>query len=141
VRTKKDDAFSRRDFVPDRDLVRDGVPDTEDRSAEFHHAIKWLKDCGWQISDVIALLRQYPSGIARKYGLRFAAEAQRCFDKPDGAGANKTEIVQKKQNSAPGIPLTYYGEFGATADKVWIQLSHGMKRRVGSVRPARANQH
>jgi hypothetical protein len=23
-----------------RDLVRDGVPDTEDRSAEFHHAIR-----------------------------------------------------------------------------------------------------
>jgi AAA domain len=103
-----------------RDLVRDGVPDTEDRSAEFHHSIKWLKDCGWPIDNVIALLTQYPNGIARKYGLRLPAEAQRCFDKPDGAGANKTEIVQKKQNSAPGIPLTYYGEFGATADKVWI---------------------
>jgi hypothetical protein len=103
-----------------RDLVRDGVPDTEDRSKAFHHAVKWLKDNAWSLADIIALLTQYPDGIARKYGLRIAGEAQRCFDKPDGVGADKTEIVQRGNNSASGIPLTYYGEFGATADKEWI---------------------
>jgi hypothetical protein len=103
-----------------RDLVRDGVPDTEDRSAAFHHAVKWLKDCGWSLDDIIALLTQYPNGIARKYGQRLAAEARRCFDKPDGTDANRIEIDQSKQNFPPGIPLSYYGEFGATADKVWI---------------------
>jgi hypothetical protein len=103
-----------------RDLVSDGVPDTEDRSAAFHHAVKWLKDCTWSLPDIITLLTQYPEGIARKYGPRLAGEAQRCFDKPDGVGANTTETDEKKQNSRPGIPLAYYGKFGTTAAKAWI---------------------
>jgi len=64
-------------------LIRDGVPATEDRSAAFYHAIKWLKELGWSLDDIIDLLARYPNGIATKYGSRFSGEAARAFHKPD----------------------------------------------------------
>ncbi|WP_375305100.1 DUF5906 domain-containing protein [Bradyrhizobium sp. A11] len=74
-------------------IIRNGVPITEDRSAAFYHAIKWLKDNGWQLGDVVATLARHPDGIASKYGKRVAAEAERAFNKADkaktpGTGSN-----------------------------------------------------
>jgi hypothetical protein len=53
------------------------------RSEQFHHAVKWLKDEGVSLADVIALLKKYPDGIANKYGKRVATEAKRVYGKPD----------------------------------------------------------
>lgn len=91
--TRKGDGanfFVEASLPPDlASLIRDGVPISEDRSAAFYHAVKWLKDCGWSLDDVIDVLRRYPNGIALKYGSRFAGEAARAFRKPD-KGNNKT---------------------------------------------------
>ena len=81
---RKAKAFAEAPLPPDlARLIRDGVPITEDRSAAFYHAIKWLSDLGWSLCDIINLLARYPNGISAKYGLRFAGEAARAFGKPD----------------------------------------------------------
>jgi hypothetical protein len=64
-------------------LIRDGVPDSEDRSAQFHRVVKWLKKLGWPVDDIITLLDKYPGGIANKYDGRLAKEVRRSYGKPD----------------------------------------------------------
>ena len=61
-------------------LVRDGVP-IGDRSGQFFHAVKWLKELQWPLGDIIALLEKYPNGIANKYVAdnRVAAETRRAY--------------------------------------------------------------
>jgi hypothetical protein len=58
------------------DLVRHGVPDSEDRSKVFHSVIGKLKRGGWSLDAIVELLQEYPDGIARKYSgrIRYAAE-------------------------------------------------------------------
>ena len=58
-----------------------------DRSDQFFHAVKWLKDLQWSLDDIIALLNKYPDGIASKYvaSNRVAAEALRAYGKPDNS--------------------------------------------------------
>lgn len=77
-------------------LIREGVPDTEDRSRAFHHAVKWLKDRGWTIGDIVTLLARYPNGIAFKYGKRLARETDRAFNKPDkeSPGSNSGDNIK-----------------------------------------------
>jgi putative DNA primase/helicase len=71
------------------DLIRDGVPRGEDRSAAFHHAVKWLKELGWKPDDIVELLARYPSGVAYKYRFRLAQEVERSFNKPDRPKRNR----------------------------------------------------
>jgi hypothetical protein len=72
------------------------VPKGE-RSERFFHAVGWLKDEGWSVTAIIALLRKYPKGIAQKYitsgqrlqrderagivGKRLSIETRRAYDK------------------------------------------------------------
>jgi P-type conjugative transfer protein TrbJ len=60
--------------LPDdlRALICDGVLDGHKvpigkRSEQFLHAVGWLKDEGWSLAGVIALLVKYRTGIASKY--------------------------------------------------------------------------
>jgi putative DNA primase/helicase len=64
-------------------LIIEGVPDNQDRSAQFHHAVGWLKQLGWSEEAVLALLKQHPKGIASKYvkSNRLDREVKRCFGK------------------------------------------------------------
>ena len=61
-------------------LIQDGVPEG-DRSDQFHHAVGWLKDHGWTVEAITALLEKYPDGIAAKYAGRIAQEVERSFPK------------------------------------------------------------
>ncbi len=86
-------------------LVRDGVP-KGDRSDQFFHAVKWLKELKWSLGDIIALLRKHPNGIANKYaaGNRVAAEARRAYGKPDSHKPDDTPTQQAK--GAPKLLLS-----------------------------------
>ena len=101
-------------------LIRDGVPDSEDRSAHFHHAVKWLKDAGENPETIIALLEKYPDGIASRYitEKRLAQEAMRVYGKPDhtkdkdDAGTKdakaKSKLIQSSEEFTRGfVPPDY----------------------------------
>jgi hypothetical protein len=47
-------------------LIHDGVPEKQ-RSDQFFHVVKALQRRGWSIGATVALLAQYPNGIAAKY--------------------------------------------------------------------------
>jgi hypothetical protein len=66
------------------ELVRNGVP-PPDRSDQFFHAVKWLKDLRWSIADIVALLERYPNGIANKYAVddRIEKEVIRAYGRPE----------------------------------------------------------
>jgi hypothetical protein len=81
------DAYSEASLPNDlRTLIRDGAQ-VGDRSEDFYHAVRWLKDLSWQAADITSLLARYPNGIAEKYIDRLDAEVQRAYDKPPGAAA------------------------------------------------------
>jgi hypothetical protein len=65
-----------------KDLIYSNVKDG-DRSDQFFHAVKWLKQLGWNETDITALLVKYPAGIAEKYIDRLDQEVKRAYDKPD----------------------------------------------------------
>jgi hypothetical protein len=59
-----------------------------DRSAQFYHAVCWLKDSGWSLADILRLFRKYPNGIADKYlndaggsDERLAGQIKTCFNR------------------------------------------------------------
>jgi hypothetical protein len=74
-------------------LVKDGVPDSEDRSRVFHHAVGWLKDLGWPVEDIFELLNRYPTGIARKY-----------VEDQDDRLRLKKNVEDSFRNTAPPTP-------------------------------------
>jgi hypothetical protein len=61
-------------------VIRDGVDDGL-RSHAFWNVIRTLKDCGFSVDGVIALLEKYPGGIARKYIGRLRQEVERVYNK------------------------------------------------------------
>jgi hypothetical protein len=66
-------------------IVRDGVPNTEDRSLAFFDVVEKLKWAGSTAAGVYKLLARYPDGIGRKYAQdgrdRLEQEVKRAFDK------------------------------------------------------------
>jgi hypothetical protein len=90
-------------------LIRYGVAVGE-RSDQFHHAVKWLKDLEWSLADIVALLKHYPDGIANKYvaGNRINAEAARVYGKPDKEPntADADDIATKEAKAAPKLILS-----------------------------------
>jgi hypothetical protein len=74
-------------------LVRDGVP-VGQRSDQFYHAVKWLKDESWPLAHILTLLRKHPKGIAAKYAKpdkRLKAETERAFHKANREDAKGAE--------------------------------------------------
>ena len=66
-------------------LIAEGV-DEPSRSAQFFHAIAWLKRLDWTVEGITWLLGKHPNGIATKYTGRLRAEVERVYNKvePDG---------------------------------------------------------
>ena len=62
-------------------LIRNGVDDTEDRSAAFHSVVAQLKRRRWGVEAITSLFEKYPDGIARKYAGRIRDEVERSYDK------------------------------------------------------------
>lgn len=69
-------------------LVRFGPPSGSDRSAAFHHAVCWLKDYGWSVDEIEALMAAHPDGVAEKYDGRLRAEIERSWDKAEPPGGH-----------------------------------------------------
>jgi hypothetical protein len=61
-------------------LIRDGVAEPH-RSDRFLHVVAWLKELGYTLDGMSALLEQSPDGIASKYAGRVCEEVARCFEK------------------------------------------------------------
>jgi hypothetical protein len=53
-----------------REIIRDGVPDCEDRSVAFFKVVKALKDEGYIVEQIFRCFSRHPNGIARKYSGR-----------------------------------------------------------------------
>jgi hypothetical protein len=81
-----------------REIIRDGVPDSEDRSFAFFKTVKALKDEGYIVEQIFRLFKRHPGGIARKYSNRgdsaLRAQVEICYSRkriprpvPLGAGA------------------------------------------------------
>jgi AAA domain len=100
-------------------LIRDGAPEGE-RSDQFNHAVKWLKDKNVKIETIIKLLLKYPDGIAAKYNAkkRVGVEAYRVYDKPDNP---KPQNADHKKDKPNGAALIYFDEAVASDEsKRWI---------------------
>ena len=104
------------------ELVRNGAP-IGDRSDQFFHAVKWLKDLQWSADDIIALLTSYPDGIASKYaaGDRIEAEVLRAYGKPDNPRPDGAQSEQSKAEAAPpSIELLWHGQAQDRAPRSWL---------------------
>ena len=66
-------------------LIAEGVADPG-RSAQFFHAVAWLKRLDWTVEGITWLLGKHPNGIANKYAGRLRVEVGRVYNKvePDG---------------------------------------------------------
>lgn len=74
------------------DLIRDGAPVGE-RSDQFFHAVKEMKDLKVRLPIISKILRKYPNGIAAKYVGRIEKEVARCYGKPDTPKPDKAEDI------------------------------------------------
>jgi AAA domain-containing protein/IclR-like helix-turn-helix domain-containing protein len=73
--------------------IREGVGTGADRSHTFWNVIRTLKEDGWSIDGITALLDRYPSGIAAKYRGRLRREVERVYNKiKDGAQQQRTSV-------------------------------------------------
>jgi putative DNA primase/helicase len=97
--------FLERGLPPDLlTLIRDGVP-VGQRSDQFFHAVKWLKEKEWSIADIVTLLFKHPDGISAKWSKsrrKLEAEVRRVYDKPDSKppDADSTQPCADKQHAA-----------------------------------------
>lgn len=94
------------------DLIRNGAP-VSDRSEQFHHVAGWLKDLGYTVEAIEALLGRYPNGIARKYQGRLRPEIERCFGKTIGRGEQMRSAGQDGSSpkaDAALIEVHWHGE-------------------------------
>ena len=121
--------------LPDRlrELVRLGPPAGADRSAAFHHAVCWLKDYGWSVDRIEALMVAHPRGVGEKYEGRLRAEIERCWDKAapprhqrqaSGTGGDQLardsgERRQEKAGPKP-ISLRWHRDSHVDADRSWL---------------------
>jgi hypothetical protein len=66
------------------ELIRDGVPQSRDRSRMFMGVMAGLKELGFTVEGVYRLLARYPGGIAEKYTKprdRLKREVERAYAK------------------------------------------------------------
>lgn len=70
-------------------VIREGVPEGEDRSAAFHAVVWHLAATGLSPEQIVATLAKHPGGIAAKFFDRLANEVHRSFQKFDQANARK----------------------------------------------------
>lgn len=87
--------------------IRNGVPIGE-RSDQFFHTVKWLKDLDWLPGDIVVLLKKYPDGIASKYtpGNRVAIEVARAYGKPDKVREKPDDAATQQAKAAPKLILS-----------------------------------
>lgn len=126
---QRDDPFGFSTSLPtDLDqLIRYGVPEAEDRSEHFHHAVRWLKDLGWGVDDIHGILARFPNGIAEKYASRgrdqLRINIQNCFNRPrkdrDHGKADGAKTEQPKEPPQP-ILLRWHGDADPYADRAWL---------------------
>jgi hypothetical protein len=64
-------------------IVREGAPAEKNRSEVFHTIIGHYLGCGWDVEQIFAHLRQFPSGIGGRYlgEGRLSGEIARCANK------------------------------------------------------------
>lgn len=60
-------------------LIVDGPGEGADRSAAFHHAVRWAADCGLSADRITVLIEGHPGGVGAKYQGRVAAEVERSL--------------------------------------------------------------
>jgi hypothetical protein len=78
-----------------------------DRSAQFLHAVGWLKDKDWSRGNILRLFRKYPKGISSKYlnekeggsDKRLKTETERAFNKAIRDDGN--DVESDKPDAAP----------------------------------------
>jgi putative DNA primase/helicase len=121
-------------------LVREGVPQGQ-RSQAFHHTIGWLRDRGWDATQIEGLLARFPTGIAAKYAdrtrRRLRKEIQRSFGKtaksngpvPNG-GAEKVsatteENPQPIEDLGPQIYPSTHDEIVPIGDRIDLDEGGG----------------
>jgi uncharacterized protein DUF5906 len=80
--------FFEEDTIPTEmmKIIRDGAEEGR-RSVEFFRAVAWLKQLGWTVPGITALLERYPGGIAEKYAGRISIEVARAYGKIEGEGS------------------------------------------------------
>ena len=81
-------------------LIRNGVDDTEDRSAAFHSVVAQLKRRRWSVEAITSLFEKYPDGIARKYAGRVRDEVERSYGKH---ASNEVSAADDGSKAGPDV--------------------------------------
>ena len=81
-------------------LIRNGVDDTEDRSAAFHSVVAQLKRRRWGVEAITSLFEKYPDGIARKYAGRVRDEVERSYGKH---ASNEVSAADDGSKAGPDV--------------------------------------
>lgn len=110
------------------DLIRHGGAPGADRSADFHHAVCWLRDIGKDVNEIEALLAAYPAGVGAKYAGRLRAEIERCYAKAKprdegrerGQSSRDQDAGSTSKKKATPIPLRWHGDGDPYADRAWL---------------------
>jgi hypothetical protein len=88
-------------------LIQNGVPAGEDRSAAFHSVVARLKKRRWSAEAISDLLERYPNGIAAKYSGRLREEVERSYSKhAANGGTGPTASGGPAASSPPVAPRT-----------------------------------
>jgi DNA-binding transcriptional ArsR family regulator len=88
--------------IPDDTMraIRDGVVNDRDRSHVFWNVVVALKRIGFTAAAIVALLEQYPDGIAKKYEGRLRQEIERAYDKIKTAPGKDPKTPQESTRMA-----------------------------------------
>ena len=107
-------------FLPSelRDLIENPVPLNKDHSGEFHHAVCWLKDCGWSAARIEAYITNKPI-VPERFKDRLAGEIARCFQKAKSKDANDRE-QPKQQTTLQPLELLWHGDKHNQRPRQWL---------------------
>ncbi len=104
-------------------LITQGAPEGQ-RSDQFFHAVRWCADSGLAVAAIVALLEQYPDGVATKYAGRLPAEVARCLNGYVPKVKTKTRVnAASAARQAPASDAVEFTDPVGTA-KTFVQTRH-----------------
>lgn len=113
-------------------LVEHGVALSQDLSAAFHRAVRWLASCGMSVNGIERYVRNKPIMPAR-YSTRLRAEIERCLSKPTSRVDDpRSQPDDQRFTKTNSIEVFWHGAAADRPARSWLvenlipQTGHGL---------------